>query len=44
MTFVGIISNTDWSYLQPTSDNRITITTCLAGYPELRVCVQAAEK
>ena len=44
VTFVGIISNTDWSYLQPTSDNRITITTCLAGYPELRVCVQAAEK
>ena len=43
VTFVGVISYTDWSYLQPTADNRITITTCLANQPESRVCVQAVE-
>ena len=31
------------SYLQPSDNNRITITTCLADHPESRVCVQAAE-
>ncbi len=44
VTSVKIISNTDWSDLQSTSDNRITLTTCLAGHPESRVCVQAVEK
>ena len=40
---VKIISNSDWSYLQATSDNRITLTTCLADHPESRVVVQAVE-
>ncbi len=40
---VKIISSTDWSYLQATSDNRITLTTCLANHPESRVVVQAVE-
>lgn len=40
---VKIISNSDWSYLQATSDNRVTLTTCLAGHPESRVVVQAVE-
>ena len=44
VTEVKIISNTDWSYLQSTADNRITITTCLADHPESRVVVQAVEK
>ena len=43
VTLVKIISNTDWSYLQATSDNRITLTTCLADHPESRVVVQAVE-
>ena len=43
VTSVKIISNTDWSDLQSTSDNRITLTTCLADHPESRVCVQAVE-
>ena len=43
VTIVKIISNTDWSYLQATSDNRITLTTCLADHPESRVVVQAVE-
>ena len=44
VSYVGVISNTDWSYLQATADNRITITTCLADQPAYRVCVQATEK
>lgn len=40
---VDIISSTDWTELGATSDNRITITTCLADHPEKRVCVQAVE-
>lgn len=40
---VKIISNSDWSYLQSTADNRITLTTCLADHPESRVVVQAVE-
>ena len=40
---VKVISNTDWSYLQATSDNRITLTNCLADHPESRVVVQAVE-
>ena len=38
---VKTISSTDWSYLQATTDNRIT--TCLANQPSKRVCVQAVE-
>ena len=43
VTYVGQIDNEDWSYLQSTPDNRITITTCLADHPESRICVQAVE-
>ena len=40
---VETIASTDWSKLQATADNRITLTTCLANTPEKRVCVQAVE-
>ena len=43
VSFVGTIAYTDWSHLQATSDNRITLTTCLADHPSNRVCVQAVE-
>ena len=43
VTLVKIISNSDWSYLQSTADNRITLTTCLADHPESRVVVQAVQ-
>lgn len=43
VSYVGIIDWTDWSYLNATSDNRITIITCLADQPSKRVCVQAVE-
>ena len=41
---VTTISNTDWSYLQPTADNRITLITCVAGDSSCRWVVQAGEK
>lgn len=44
VTLVQIIANNDWSYLQGTADNRITLTTCLENHPESRVLVQAVEK
>lgn len=44
VTFVGKISNTDWSYLNATTDNRITLITCSAGESTLRWCIQAVEK
>ena len=43
VSYVGTISNNDWNYLQATSDNRITLTTCLANQPSYRVVVQATE-
>ena len=43
VTYVGQIDNEDWSYLQSTPENRITITTCLADHPDSRICVQAVE-
>lgn len=44
VSYVDTISSTDWSRLQATADNRITITTCLANQPSKRVVVQAIEK
>ena len=38
-----IIAETDWSYLQNTEDNRITLITCVENMPEYRCCVQAIE-
>lgn len=43
VTLVETIDNNDWTYLESTSDNRITLTTCLADHPESRICVQAIE-
>ncbi len=37
------ISETDFSALQRTSDNRITLITCVEDQPEKRWCVQAVE-
>ncbi len=33
VSMVKIIDSTDWSYLQATTDNRVTLTTCLANQP-----------
>lgn len=41
VTMVKTIADTDWSCLQPTADDRITLTTCLENQPSKRICVQA---
>lgn len=37
------IRNDDWSYLEATSDNRITLITCVAGDSSYRWCVQGVQ-
>ena len=43
VVLVGTISYTDHTYLNEMGDNRITLTTCIADQPSLRLCVQAVE-
>lgn len=38
-----IIKQTDWSYIENTEDNRITLITCVENMYEYRRCVQAVE-
>ncbi len=38
-----VILETDWSYLENTKDNRITLITCEANRREYRRCIQAVE-
>lgn len=37
------IENTDWSVIENTEENIITLITCITGHPEKRLCVQAKE-
>ena len=41
--YVGTISYTDYSPLNASGDNRLTLITCIADQPSLRLCVQAVE-
>lgn len=41
---IEIIEDTDWSYLEKTDENKITLITCVENEPEFRRCVQATEK
>lgn len=38
------ISDIDWSYLENSNENKITLITCIENEPEYRRCVQAIEK
>ena len=38
-----VIKDTDWSYLEATDDNRITLITCEENRENYRRCVQAIE-
>lgn len=40
---IKIIEDTDWSYLQKTKENKITLITCVENKPSQRLCVQAIE-
>ena len=37
------IESTDWSKIEDTKENKITLITCVANKPELRLCVQGEE-
>ena len=39
-----IIEDTDWTYLENTQENKITLITCIVGKPQLRLCIQGTEK
>ena len=41
---IEIIKNTNWSYLENTKINKITLITCVENKPDYRLCVQAIEK
>lgn len=38
-----IIKQTDWSYIENTKDNRLTLITCVENMYEYRRCIQAIE-
>lgn len=38
------ISDIDWSYLENSNENKITLITCLENEPTYRRCVQAVER
>lgn len=40
---IEIIKNTDWSYLEKTEENKITLITCVENEPQYRRCVQGIE-
>lgn len=40
---IKTIDDDDWSYLEETEDNRITLITCVKGKSNKRLCVQAVE-
>ena len=44
VTSVRKINAVDFSFLQETSDNRLTLITCVKNEPNFRWCVQAIEK
>jgi len=41
---IEIIKDTDWSYLEETEENKITLITCVENEPSYRRCVQATQK
>ena len=38
-----IIKDTDWTYLEDTEENTITLITCVENQPEYRRCIQGEE-
>ena len=44
VSLITIIEDTEWTYLENTNDNRLTLITCLEDVPSKRRCIQAKEK
>lgn len=43
ITLSIIITDTDWSYLQETEENKITLITCVENQPSNRRCIQGVK-
>lgn len=43
VTLSTIIEDIDWSYLQETKENKLTLITCVENQPQYRRCIQAVE-
>jgi len=41
---INIIKDTDWTYLEKTNDDRLTLITCVRNKPNYRLCVQACKE
>ena len=44
VNLVSVIKETDWTNLENTEDNRITLITCVENKPEYRRCIQGIEE
>ena len=43
VNLIKTIEDTDWSYLQKSKENKITLITCVANKPNKRLCIQGIE-
>ena len=43
VSLITIIKDTDWSYLEQTDKNTITLITCVENKPSNRLCIQGIE-
>ena len=43
VNFIKIIEDIDWSYLEKTKENKITLITCVENKPSQRLCIQGIE-
>lgn len=41
---IQIIEDNDWSYLENTKENKITLITCVENEPSYRRCIQGIEE
>ncbi len=41
---IETIKSTNWSYLENSKENKITLITCIENKPDFRLCVQALQK
>lgn len=41
---IETIKSTNWSYLESSKNNKITLITCVENKPDLRLCIQAIQK
>ena len=41
---IQVILETDWSLLQSTEENKLSLITCITNKRKQRLCVQATEK